>query len=206
MAARRNEALGVKVKRILQERHISQSAFSQRTRIKPHQLSRLLSGQRRFGLPAIEASAHALQMSPEQLAEGTKELALVKGTTAEPTSRGTRKRGAAAQRTAQRERAPQPERERAPEVQMSRAQVTSLQIANRELTQRLSELESQLSTSEKQCQMLRQRAEQAELRVAERAPRRGHLATRPAAKGRVFGAALFAGLLGLGLRAVRRAA
>jgi hypothetical protein len=86
----------------------------------------------------------------------------------------------------------------ATELQASRAEQMELRSANQALRQRIAALESELSTSRRQVELLR---------GGQRSPTR---MTKPAPeperkkRGRVFGAALFASLIGLGLRAAQR--
>lgn len=85
------------------------------------------------------------------------------------------------------------------ELQSTRAELTELRTANRELLRRIAALESELSTARKQIDLL-QRSQQPSH------PQRREPAIEAGAKprGRTFGAALAASLLGLGMRAVRR--
>ena len=85
------------------------------------------------------------------------------------------------------------------ELQNTRAELTELRTADRELRRRIAALESELSTARKQIDLL-QRSQQPSH------PQRREPAIEAGAKprGRTFGAALAASLLGLGMRAVRR--
>ena len=87
-----------------------------------------------------------------------------------------------------------------PELQSSRAELTELRTANRELMQRIAALESELSTARKQIDLLQHSAQPQP--HPQRREAQMEAGQRP--RGRSFGVALAASLIGRGMRAVRR--
>ena len=85
------------------------------------------------------------------------------------------------------------------ELQSTRAELTELRTANRELLRRIAALESELSTARKQIDLL-QHAQPPQSQRRDPAIEAG---AKP--RGRMFGTALAASLLGFGMRALRRA-
>jgi predicted RNase H-like nuclease (RuvC/YqgF family) len=84
------------------------------------------------------------------------------------------------------------------DLQSSRAELTELRTANRELMQRIAALESELSTARKQIDLLQHSPQ---LHPQRREPA---IEAGPRPRARMFGAAVAASLIGLGRRAVRR--
>lgn len=84
------------------------------------------------------------------------------------------------------------------ELQASRAEQMELRSANQALRQRIAALESELSTSRRQIELLRS-GPKSQARMSRPAPE-----PERKTRGRIFGAALFASLIGLGMRVAHR--